>query len=101
MIIDLFSLRIIGWACSDRPDSQLTTKAFLVSFEARGQPEGVMFHSDQGSHYTSLAYQNILRQRKVIQSMSRRGNCWDTESILFDTDSNDLTRARIDQVSLC
>ncbi|SDN76862.1 Integrase core domain-containing protein, partial [Paenibacillus sp. yr247] len=34
-------------------------------------------HSDQGSHYTSPKYQELLKQKGLGQSMSRRGNCWD------------------------
>ncbi len=36
-----------------------------------------MFHSDQGSQYASLAYQQRLWRYQMKQSMSRRGNCWD------------------------
>lgn len=34
-------------------DSRLTTEALEMAWERRGKPSGVMFHSDQGSHYTS------------------------------------------------
>jgi putative transposase len=37
----------------------------------------VILHSDQGSHYTSIAYQDLLSKHDITQSMSRRGNCWD------------------------
>lgn len=37
----------------------------------------IMIHSDQGSHYTSLSYQELLKENGILQSMSRRGNCWD------------------------
>ena len=36
-----------------------------------------LLHSDQGCHYTSIAYQQLLKQLEITQSMSRRGNCWD------------------------
>lgn len=38
---------------------------------------GVILHSDQGSHYTSIDYQDLLCTHDITQSMSRRGNCWD------------------------
>jgi putative transposase len=44
---------------------------------ARGKPKGVMFHSDQGCHYTSLEFRQTLWKFQIKQSMSRRGNCWD------------------------
>ncbi|ETX40873.1 hypothetical protein P805_03706 [Serratia marcescens BIDMC 44] len=45
----------MGWAMSFSPDSWLTIKALDMAWETRGKPSGVMFHSDQGSHYTSKA----------------------------------------------
>lgn len=36
-----------------------------------------LIHSDQGCHYTSLSYQQLLKELEIQQSMSRRGNCWD------------------------
>lgn len=77
LVIDLYARRIIGWACSDSPDSQLTIKALQVAYEARSKPKKVMFHSDQGCHYTSKAFIQQLGRYKIRQRMSRRGNCWD------------------------
>ena len=48
-----------------------------MAYELRGRPKGVMFHSDQGSHYTSISFRQNLWRLKIKQSMSRRGNCWD------------------------
>ena len=36
-----------------------------------------ILHSDQGVHYTSYAYQSLLKEVNITPSMSRRGNCWD------------------------
>lgn len=36
-----------------------------------------LIHSDQGSHYTSVQFQDLVKENGLIQSMSRRGNCWD------------------------
>jgi putative transposase len=36
-----------------------------------------LIHSDQGSHYTSPIYQKLVKKNRLMQSMSRRGNCWD------------------------
>jgi len=77
LVIDLYARRIVGWACSTSPDSQLTGKALKMAYIARGRPKNLMFHSDQGCHYTSKAFRKILAGFKIKQSMSRRGNCWD------------------------
>ena len=37
----------------------------------------MVIHSDQGCHYTSISYQELLKNNNITQSMSRRGNCWD------------------------
>lgn len=77
VVMDLFKRKIIGWACSDSPDSNLTCTALRMAFEARGRPINVIFHSDQGCHYTSLQFRQTLWRYQIKQSMSRRGNCWD------------------------
>lgn len=77
VVLDLFARKPVGWAMSYSPDSELTTKALQMEWELRGRPSGVMFHSDQGSHYTSRKYRQMLWRYRLTQSMSRRGNCWD------------------------
>jgi putative transposase len=77
VVIDLFSRKPIGWAISNSPNSQLTKQALSMAFESRKRPEGIMFHSDQGSHYTSIAFRQLIWRYKMTQSMSRKGNCWD------------------------
>ncbi|VAW79563.1 Transposase InsO for insertion sequence element IS911 [hydrothermal vent metagenome] len=77
MVLDLFARRPVGWALSLSPDSALTKKALTMAYESRGNPEGALFHSDQGTQYTSLAFRQQVWRYHMVQSMSRRGNCWD------------------------
>ena len=77
VVMDLFARKPVGWAISLSPDSALVKKALILAFESRGEPKGVMFHSDQGCQYTSLAFRQQLWRYRIEQSMSRRGNCWD------------------------
>lgn len=77
VVLDLFARRPIGWALSLSPDSELTKRALTMAFDARRKPKGLMFHSDQGCHYTSKSYRQLLWRYRIDQSMSRRGNCWD------------------------
>lgn len=37
----------------------------------------IFIHSNQGSHYTRFIYQTLLEENGILQSMYRRGNCWD------------------------
>lgn len=77
VVIDLYARRVVGWAKSTSPDSELTKKALRMAYESRGKPRGVLFHSDQGCHYTSQSYRKQLWRYGIRQSLSRRGNCWD------------------------
>ncbi|GGB53166.1 hypothetical protein GCM10011502_27950 [Oceanisphaera marina] len=67
VVMDLFARKSIGWAMSWSPDSQLTTKALTMTFEVRGRPEGVMFHSDQGCHYTSRQFKQCIWRCQMTQ----------------------------------
>lgn len=77
VVLDLYGRRVVGWATSKNPDSELTKKALMMAFESRGKPKKLLFHSDQGSHYTSKAFRALLWRSGIRQSLSRRGNCWD------------------------
>jgi len=77
VVMDLYARKIIGWAMSYSPDSNLTCDALKMAYEARNKPVGVIFHSDQGCHYTSKQFRQLLWRFRIKQSMSRRGNCWD------------------------
>ncbi len=77
VVLDLFARKPIGWATSLSPDSTLICQALSMAFESRGKPKGLIFHSDQGSHYTSRKFRQQLWRYQIEQSMSRRGNCWD------------------------
>lgn len=77
VVIDLMSRRVIAHEVSSSPNSQLTAAVFNRAFESRGQPQNVVFHSDQGCQYSSAEFQHCLKNKGVKQSMSRRGNCWD------------------------
>ncbi|EFJ8627177.1 IS3 family transposase [Escherichia coli] len=77
VVMDLFARRVIGWSLSAHADTALISSALRMTYETRGQPRDVVFHSDQGSQYTGLKYQQLLWRCRINQSVSRRGNCWD------------------------
>lgn len=77
VVLDLYARKPVGWALSNSPNTALTSNALQMAFEARGRPKGLMFHSDQGCHYTSMSYRQLLWRYQIKQSMSRRCNCWD------------------------
>lgn len=77
-VMDLGSKEIVGYALSQTPDAELAKKA-LTNAVAKHQPktQGLMFHSDQGVQYCAKSFQQSLSDHGMIQSMSRRGCCWD------------------------
>ena len=77
VIIDLYSRSVIGWSMSNRTTSSLVCDALQMALWRRGKPENVIVHSDRGSQYCSHAYRDMIEKHGLIQSMSRKGNCWD------------------------
>ena len=77
VVLDVCTRRIVGWALSNKPDADLVIKALDMVYEQRGRPQGLLFHSDQGSQYRSRQFRQRLWHYRMCQSMSRLRNCWD------------------------
>lgn len=77
IVVDLFSRRIVGWATSTVADTRLALAASELAFATRRPETGLIVHSDQGCQYTADRYVAHLQAHGAIQSMSRKGNCWD------------------------
>jgi len=75
--MDLFARRVVGWALSSKPDTDLVIKVLDMAYEQRGKHQGLLFHSDQGSQYDTRQFRQRLWRYRIRQSMSRRGNCYD------------------------
>ncbi len=76
-VMDAHSRKIIGWSLSDSLESKLVVEAMKSAIRLRGRPVGVIVHSDRGSQYASHEYVDLIRKAGFVQSMSRKGNCWD------------------------
>ena len=72
--IDLYSRRVVGWSMNERMTADLVVSAFQMAVQRRGTGP-LLIHSDRGSQYASDAFRKRLK--KIKQSMSRKGNCWD------------------------
>jgi putative transposase len=68
---------VVGWAMSERMTSELVVSAFEMGRARRGGEVRPLVHSDRGSQYASSGFREQLLARNCLQSMSRRGNCWD------------------------
>jgi len=58
-------------------DFVIETVEKLVELHGSTLDNETIVHSDQGCHYTSLAFIGKLKDEGFVQSMSRKGNCWD------------------------
>jgi transposase InsO family protein len=77
-VIDLFSRRLLGYAMGERHDADLVSASLRMAAATRGgSVDGVIFHSDRGSEYTSAAYGHLCDRLGVVQSMGRVGSCFD------------------------
>ncbi len=77
VVIDLFSRKVVGWSMDSRMKSQLVNDALLMAIWNRKPDKGLIWHTDRGSQYASDSHRAILKEHHIIQSMSRKGNCWD------------------------
>ncbi len=57
--------------------AELVNDALLMAIWKRKPAKGLIWHSDQGSQYCAKSHRDIVKEYGIIQSMSRRGNCWD------------------------
>jgi putative transposase len=76
-VMDLYSRQIVGWATAPTMTSDLVLQALMAAAWRRKPGPGVMVHSDQGCQFTSSDWQSFLKAHRMVQSMSRRGNCHD------------------------
>ena len=78
-ILDAFTHEILAYkvSMSFRVDFVLSTVEALIAEHGSTLDNETIVHSDQGCHYTSYAFIEKLKDANFVQSMSRRGNCWD------------------------
>ena len=76
-VIDLYSRKIVGWSMDDTMRVSLVNDALNMAIINRNPPKGLIWHTDRGSQYASYSHKDLLKQNGIIQSMSRKGNCWD------------------------
>jgi transposase InsO family protein len=77
IIIDLYSRKVVGWSMSGKINTEIVIRAFEMAFLNRKPEKGLIFHSDRGLQYASKDFKEHLMAKGLIQSMSRKGNCWD------------------------
>jgi putative transposase len=80
-IIDLFNQEIISYELTERPVFNQVVMMLKKAFRKVPQGSNLMLHSDQGWQYQMQQYQQLLKQKGITQSMSRKGNYLDNAII--------------------
>jgi transposase InsO family protein len=96
-VIDLYSRKIVGWSMDETMKVSLVNDALTMAITTRKPPKGLMWHTDRGSQYASYSHRNLLQKNGIVQSMSRKGNCWDNAvaESFFHTLKTELTHHEI------
>ena len=76
-ILDMFNGEIISYSISYSPNQHMVMTMLDKAFKKTPILTGLVLHSDQGIHYQHQRYQKALKDRNIVQSMSRKGNCLD------------------------
>ena len=78
MVLDLVDRKVIGWALSESLRAVDTSvAAWRMALKNRAVEGQLLFHSDRGVQYACTEFRDQLKGLPVVQSMSRKGNCWD------------------------
>lgn len=77
VLLDLYSRRVVGWAMSDRIDTELALSALRMAAATRELEPNWIHHTDRDCRYGSDDYLAALRQLNARASMSRKADCWD------------------------
>jgi putative transposase len=83
VFIDLYSRKVVGWDISKSLSADSTCNAFKKYLYRNNNPKGMIVHSDRGIQYASEQFRSLLESVDAVQSMSRKGNCWDTQYIII------------------
>ena len=77
IVKDFCDKKIVGYAFSERIDTNLTLAALNMAISRRRPAPGLIFHSDRGVQYASINYRDKLKSHHICQSMSRKGDPYD------------------------
>ncbi|MBU4693240.1 IS3 family transposase [Mycoplasma sp. CSL7491-lung] len=75
--MDLYNSEIVSFSLSTSPNVKFTNKSLLKRVKKLPNIHNLIIHTDQGFQYQNHSWINILKENKITQSMSRKGNCLD------------------------
>ncbi len=96
VLIDLFSRRVVGWALESHMRTEFAANALRQALVLRQPAAGLVHHTDRGVQYASDAYTALLANADIVQSMSRKENCWDNavSESFFGTLKQELVKGK-------
>ena len=105
-VMDCFDGAIVGLSMDSNKKAELCKNALDSAVMRYGKSDGLLFHSDRGSQYTSNLYRNSLNAFGIKQSMGRTGSCYDNarmesffatlkKEVVYDLDCKNMTRSEL------
>lgn len=76
-VLDLYTRKIVGWCMREHMRTELALTALMMAMQRQRPGTGLIHHSDRGGQYAAGDYRAALTDAGMLQSMSRKGNCWD------------------------
>lgn len=80
VFLDVFSRKVVGYSIEDSMEASMVNDALKMGLRRRSVIDGMIVHSDQGIQYASDEFRKVLEAFHIVQSMSRKGDCWDNSA---------------------
>lgn len=80
-VLDLYNGEIVSYTMQERPQFSMVSRMLKKALAKLSGEDAPLVHSDQGWQYQMAAYQRLLADRGLAQSMSRKGNCLDNAAM--------------------
>ena len=77
VLLDLYSRKVVGWSMNNRNNGELVKACLDMAIQHRQPSAGLIHHTDRGSTYAMQSYRARLKQMGMVNSMSRKRDCWD------------------------
>lgn len=76
-VLDLYDHTVVAHTMSTSPSTALTSESLKLALATCQPGPGVIVHTDQGFQYQHSSWRKLIEENKAVQSMSRKGNCYD------------------------
>ena len=80
-VLDLYTREILGYAVDDNMSAELVREALRIALNKIDRKKVKIFHSDRGKQFSAKIVTDLMAANKIMQSMSRKGNCYDNATM--------------------